>query len=488
MNHRISNASIIKNAIMGGLNRGLALVFPLITFAYVSRVLGVTNYGKYNFSQSIYSYFSLAAELGIATYAVREGVKCRNDEKKIARFASEIFSINLIMTFISYLALFLLLWISDGLAGYRNCILICSVSMIFSTIGIEWFYGIYEEYTYITVRNAIFKVVSILLMFVFVRQQNHYLRYAAVCVFASSGSSVLNFVRSRKYCRIRPIWKNNFRYHIRPLVIFAAINIAVYIYNSSDITMLGILSNDFEVGLYSAASKIYRLTKSILLAVLTVTIPRLSLYVGQKEMDKYRDLLKKIIDFMNLTMIPMTVLVIMEGKDILLIIAGEDYLGAYPSLVILSIAVICSMYAWISSQCVLVPNGRERDNLISTVYGAIVNICLNIILIPEIGSAGAAFTTILAEFLVAVYCTINAKKILDFRYIDKSMISVLIGSVGMAVLGFLVSGHVANVHYRLIISTIISCSFYIIILLLMKNRYATEIYGSVKKVMNKKNK
>lgn len=485
MNDQISNVSIKKNAIMGGLNRGLALLFPLITFAYVSRVLGVTNYGKYNFSQSICSYFSLAAELGIATYAVREGVQYRNDDEKITQFASEIFSINLIMTFISYTALFLLLRISDGLDGYKNCILICSISMIFSSIGIEWFYGIYEEYTYITIRNAIFKVISILLMLLFVRQQEHYLRYAAVCVFSGSGSCVLNFVRSRRYCKIRPIWKNNFKYHIKPLIIFAAINVAVYIYNSSDITMLGILSTDSEVGLYSAASKMYRLIKSILLAILTVTIPRLSMYAGQKDKIRYKSLLKRIIDFMNMAMIPMTILVIMEGRDILFIIAGEDYLGAYPSLVILTIAVICSMYAWISSQCVLVPNGKEKENLISTVYGAVLNMCLNIFMIPKFGSAGAAFTTILAELFVAVYCTVKAKKVTGFCYVDKNMISILTGSVGMVLCGLLVS-NVTNLYYRVVLLSIISSGLYVIILLLMKNSYAVEIFESVKKAINKK--
>ncbi|MCM1326113.1 MAG: flippase [Bacteroidales bacterium] len=486
MNNKSKNISIKKNAIMSGLNRGLSLLFPLITFAYVSRVLGVTNYGKYNFSQSIYSYFSLAAGLGIATYAVREGVKYRNDEEKISRFASEIFSINLITTFISYIALFALLWISDGLAEYKDCILICSISMFFSTIGIEWFYGIYEEYTYITVRSAVFKVISLLLMLIFVRQQEHYLRYAAVCVFATSGSCVLNFLRSKKYCEIRLIWKNNFKYHIKPLIIFAAMNIAVYIYNSSDITMLGIFSTDSEVGLYAAASKMYRLIKSVLLAVLTVTIPRLSLYIGQEDKSKYGDLLEKVIHFMNLTMIPMIVLVIMEGRDILFIVAGADYLGAYSSLVILTLAVICSMYAWISSQCVLVPNGKEKENLIGTVYGAIMNICLNIFLIPMFGSAGAAFTTILAEFFVAVYCTVKAKTVADFRYVDKDMISILLGSVGMILCGFLISGFVTNLYCRFVLSSIISSGLYIIILLLMKNRYAVEIFESVKKVMNYK--
>ncbi len=444
--------SIKKNAMMGGINRFVSLIFPLISFTYVSRVLGVENYGKYNFSQSIFSYFALIAELGISTYAIREGIKYRYDKEKMSTFVSEIFSISSFMTFVSYIALSIVLFVADNLTAYRSCILICSIAMIFTAIGVEWLFSIFEEYTYITLRNIFFKILSLILMFCLVKKQDDYLMYALISVFASSGSCVLNFIKARSYCRINIIFSKQLMKHLKPVFVFAAINLAVYIYNSSDVTMLGILANDEAVGLYSAASKMYKLAKSTILAILTVTIPRLSLYASEKNNKSFEELLKKVINYMNLLMLPIVAMIIVEGKDILLIIAGDEYSGAYSTLVILSIAIICSMYAWISSQCVLIPKGLENVNLYSTVVGALINIGLNAILIPKYGALAAAGTTVVAELLVAIFSAYKAQKMAQFKLFEKNTLYILVAVIVMLLTGHLMSGLSNNAYIRFFIT------------------------------------
>ena len=478
--------SIKQNALMGGINKFVSLIFPLISFTYVSRILGVENYGKYNFSQSIFSYFALIAELGISTYAIREGVKYRDDREKMSEFASEIFTINLLMTLISYIALGALLFLSRGLFAYRACIGICSIAMIFTVIGVEWLFSVYEEYTYITIRNIIFKLVSLGLMFILVKNREDYLWYAGICVFASSGSCILNFIKAYSYCDIHISIGKQLKKHTRLIFVFAAINIAVYIYNSSDITMLGMFADDIAVGLYSAASKMYKLAKSTLLAMLTVTIPRLSLYVNENDKKKFKDLLNKVINYMNLLMIPLIMLIIIEGKDILTIIAGEEYLDAYITLVVLAIAIVCSMYAWISSQCVLVPNGKESENLYSTLIGAIINIILNIGLIPRFGSEAAACTTVVAELFVAIYCTVKAKKYIKYKFINRNTDFILLGAAIMFGSGYFIKKLISHLYLRFFLVSIITAIIYVAIVLLAQNEYAYEIINILKKQIGNK--
>lgn len=156
--------SIGMNAFLNGLRSVLNLLFPLITFPYVSRVLSVSGIGIYNFSNTYISYFILIAGLGIATYAIREGAKYRNDRRKIEEFSSQIFSINMIATVIAYVLLFASLLIFKNLSNYVSCILIFSLQILFTTLGTEWIYTIYEDYAYITVRSIFFKVISIFLL------------------------------------------------------------------------------------------------------------------------------------------------------------------------------------------------------------------------------------------------------------------------------------------------------------------------------------
>ena len=134
----MKNKSIGINAVVNGIKTFLSIAFPLITYPYISRILQVENLGRYNFSHSIIDYFYLFSALGIATYAVREGPKYRNSRKDVSKFASEVFTINIISTAIAYIALFVLLYYSEQLHSYASIILVLSISMLFTTFGCEW--------------------------------------------------------------------------------------------------------------------------------------------------------------------------------------------------------------------------------------------------------------------------------------------------------------------------------------------------------------
>lgn len=203
--------SLAMNAFLNSFRSVMNIIFPLITFPYVSRILTVEGMGIYNFSSSIVNYFMLIAALGISTYAIREGAKYRTDKSKITQFSSEMFTINLCSTVLAYLLLFLCLIVFSKLRNYTICILIFSLQIFFTTIGTEWIYQIYEDYSYITVRSIIFQIISIILLFTFVKGPDDYLNYAGITVFSAVGSNILNFIHARKYCNIHIVFHINWR-------------------------------------------------------------------------------------------------------------------------------------------------------------------------------------------------------------------------------------------------------------------------------------
>lgn len=237
----MNNKSIKINAVLNGIRTILNLLFPLITFPYISRVLSIDEIGKYNFSLSVISYFMLIAALGIDKYAVREGTKYRDNKNEMSKFASRIFTVNMASTTLSYLLLLAYMIFSIKAHSYRICIMIFALQILFTTIGTEWLYTIYEEYRYITIRSIIFKVISIALLFVFVQKEGDYLGYACITVFATVGSNILNFINSKKYCNIRIKFGFDWKNYLKPILIIFAANVAVQIYVNSDITILGYL-------------------------------------------------------------------------------------------------------------------------------------------------------------------------------------------------------------------------------------------------------
>ncbi len=188
----MKNKSLAKNAILNGIRNGLDLLFPLITFPYVSRVLRVERLGEYNFANSVIGYFVLLAGLGISSYAIREGTKLRGNKDEFDFFASSVFTINVVSTVISYICLFICLWFSNGLHKYSILIIVFSIQIVFITIGVEWVYSIYEEYLYITLRGIVFKILSIIFLFIFVKTEEDVIAYAGITVFASVGSNIVN--------------------------------------------------------------------------------------------------------------------------------------------------------------------------------------------------------------------------------------------------------------------------------------------------------
>lgn len=471
-----NNKSLGLNAILNSLQSLLNLIFPLITFPYISRTLSVDGVGEYNFANSIVSYFILLAGLGISVYAVREGAKFRHDRQKFSQFASEIFTINIVSTVIAYLTLFLALALSTSLQKYNVAILVFSIQIFFTTLGVDWIYTIYEEYGYITVRNIVFKVISLILLFIFVRHRNDCLNYIVITVIASTGSYLLNFFHAKEFCDIRLVFRFNWREYLVPIFTIFASTVAIKIYLASDVTMIGLIKGDYSVGIYSTATKIYSIVGAMLSAVTAVAIPRLAMLMGQKRMDEYQGLLDQLINILLMIILPGIIGLFMLSKDVILIIAGEKYLRATPALQITCFAILGSAMSTVFNQCALMPAKREKKTLISSTTSAVLNIGLNFILIPMFAEVGAAFTTVLAEFMMMTMNFFFSRDITGFVFKDKqtwkNIFSSLIGCFGIASICRLSSTIFNSIFIRVLASVTGSVFIYIAILLLLRNKVA----------------
>lgn len=209
--------SIAMNAVLNIIKTVSAIIFPLVTFPYISRVLDVDSIGSYNFAASIISYFTLIAGLGVNNYAIREGAQYRNDRNKISRFASEVYSINIISSVVAYLLLFFVVANSAKLQNYGTILLILSAEVVFTCVGVNWIYNIIEEFWYITFVTVLFQVISMILMFVLVKTNQDLLKYVGIVVFANVGGQVLYRLKARKYVDVRAVFDKSLVKHLAPI-------------------------------------------------------------------------------------------------------------------------------------------------------------------------------------------------------------------------------------------------------------------------------
>lgn len=465
--------SLGLNAFLNGLRNVLNLIFPLITFPYVSHVLSVDGMGKYNFSGNYVGYYTLIAGLGIATYAVREGAKYRDNYQKISDFASQVFTINVVSTLVAYVLLFISLIVFKNLRAYLVCILIFSLTIVFTTIGTEWVYTIFEDYSYITIRSIAFKIISIVLLFIFVKKPGDYLWYAAITVFSSVGSNVLNFIHAKTLCSVKIVKNVNWKYHLKPILIIFSSSIAVSIYAISDVTILWLLKGDYAVGIYSVATKIQTVSQGLLTAILTVTIPRLAMLFGQRRFREYHRILGNLINTLAMLVLPMAVGIIMLSKEITLIIAGKKYLDSVMALRIIAWTIVFSLFSWLLSDCVLLPAKREKYILRNTITCAIFNVVLNFILIPFISYDGSSLSTVLTELLSMMLNYYRAKDIVKDVVLSKqnqyNIITGVLGCCLIAVICMVIKLWSLNILLTIVLSVVCSGIGYFALLYLLRN-------------------
>lgn len=478
--------SLAVNAVLNVVRNVSGILFPLITFPYVSRVLGVEGLGKYNFAYSIITYFNMLAGLGISTYAIREGSGFREDKEKLSKFASEILLLNTITTIMSYLTLGISILCFQKLHEYVTLILILSVQIVFTTLGIEWFYSIYEEFSYITIRTIAFKAISLILIFILVRSEKDLPYYSAITAFAVTGSGILNMIHSRKYCKysFQPI--SSLKKHIKPVMIMFASNVAVMIYVSSDTTILGILKDDYQVGLYSVSGKIYAVLKTVISSILIVAIPRLAALYSNKKIEEYNTTLQGVLDAITTIMIPCIVGVVMLSEEMVILVGGKEYTEASMSLKILALALLFSLYGWTYTQCVLMPSKNEKMVSIAAITSAVVNIALNFILIPFLGVNAAALTTVIAEGIMFVMCYIKGRNITTASILNRNSFQVFIASIPIIIVCLFCHKYCQNSLGCICISVVLSAVLYFGILLLWKNAQIIVIFDKARKIVVRK--
>lgn len=474
--------SIKLNAILNVLKSTCGVVIPMITYPYVSRVLGVSNYGKYGFSESIVTMLAIIASLGIPTYAVREGARYKDDPDKLNKFCSEVFNINLMSLAISLLLLVVLRLTSRKISA--NWILICllTINTISNVVGREWITSIFEDFLYITIRYLIFQLISVVTLFVFVKGPSNLVVYAFTVVLANASGYLFNILYVRKYVPYLLRFKLNLKKHLIPILYLFGVNLAIQVYIKSDIVILGFLTDDNSVGLYTLVSRIYSVVKMVLNAIIMVAIPRVSLYLGKRRIDEYNELLNNLRKYLYTMALPCIVGLFFESKNIMLLMGGAEYLDGSRSLQILCLALFFAVFGCFYSQGVIVPNRKDKVFFFATLTAAVINIGFNFVLIPFWGIEAAALTTVMAEICVFSICRVKSRKLATFSIRSKDFIAAIVGCIIIGFCCSIVNQIQINGMIQLAISIVLSILLYLVVLSAFKSSIVTEMLSFVKNI------
>ena len=471
--------SVKYNFIMNAILTVAGIIFPLITFPYISRVLLVEGSGKVAFATSVVTYFTMFASLGIPTYGVRACAIVRDNKEKLSKTVQELLIISGGTTLLTYIVFGISLFVIPEFAQERTLLLIVGLGIGLNTIGVQWLYNALEQYSYITTCSILFKVIGMILMFLLVKESSDYQIYGGVYVIASFGSYVLNFICLRKFVTFQKTGTYQFKQHLKHIMVFFAMSAGASIYLNLDVVMLRFLQSNEAVGYYNAGIKVKTVLVTCVTSLGTVLLPRLSYYIETADKKAFQLMVGKAFRFVFVAASAVTVYFSIFARESILLLSGEAFLPAVGPMMILMPTVLLIGLSNVTGIQILTPNGREREVMYSIWGGAILYFVLNLIVIPKFSANGAALSTLLAEGMVLLLQCWFLRDVL-WSYIRqvqcwKIVIALAVASVMTIPVKIWID---SGVFVTLLVSAIVFFGGYAVVLLLLKEPFVSEILNS----------
>ena len=312
-----TNNSILKNIIYKFSLEVLRIFIPIISVPYIYRIFKPGVMGQIEFSQSIVGYFFIFAGFGVYTYGLREISRVRNDEKKRNKLFTELFLISTISSiFVTVIYLFYVYFKFNNDILLKNMLLINSIHLISYIFYIEWINEAFENYKFISQKTIFVKVLNLICIFLFIKMSDDFYRYLFLINIFIFINNLISFIYIRKYIKFdfKNLKIKNYMFPLGMILLISNINI---LYTQLDKITLGFYSENIsEVAYYGVAQKVMSILMVIIMSIISVTMPRLSFYLGQNKKDEYEKTFNKIFPFIYLLLFPIGVGIIILSRDI----------------------------------------------------------------------------------------------------------------------------------------------------------------------------
>lgn len=470
---------VIRNYLYNVGYQVLAIIVPLITSAYVSRVLRPEGVGANAFTNSIIQYFILFASMGIGYYGNRQIAYVRDNRSKMAKTFWEIQIVKTIMTLVSIIAFEIFLIFYTRQFDYMVA---QSLNLVAVAFDISWFYEGVENFKVTVLKNSLVKIVSMIAIFLFIKGPYDVTLYIVVLALSTLlGNLTLwpDIYRDLPKVKIRSL---NPWIHFLPMVELFIPQIATQVYVQLNRTMLGVMVNETASGYYQYSDSLVKLILALVTATGTVMLPHVANAVSHGDMKKVNQMLYKSFDFVSAMAVPM-----MFGLAAISLTLAPKYYGpgygpVGPAMMIESIVIIMIAWSNVLGVQYLLPIHHQKQFTISVTVGALINIVLNFPLIEIWGLDGAMWSTVLSESGVTLYQLIVIRGLLSYKELFKGTWKYLLSGLGMFLLVFWMNIHLKDSWLMMGLEVAVGVIIYTIMVIILR----APIVGQAKQLIKEK--
>lgn len=473
---------VVKNFIYNTGYQLLAIVIPIVTMPYLARVIGAEGMGQYSYAYSIAYYFVMFIMLGLNNYGNRTIAGVRNKKALLSKVFFEIYTMQFIMGLIAS-GCYVVYCLTIGKSSTFSWIL--GLYILSAIIDINWvFFGL-EKFKFTVTRNTIIKIASTVAIFVFVKKEQDLVLYVIIIMISFLLSNIVLWPAVMKEVSWCKVSAKDIMKHVKPnLVLFIPI-IAVSLYKYMDKIMLGSLSSMEQVGFYEYSEKIIQIPIAIVNSLAVVMLPRMSYLVANKknnEEDKY--ITASIIVSMFLsTSLCFGLMGI--SKEFVPLFYGIKYLPCINLFYILLPSCCFIAFASVIRTQFLIPHKMDSIYIISVIIGAVVNVVVNLLLIPRFQAVGAAIGTLLAEAAVCFYQAFKIRCYIEIRRHFLNGLPFIASGIAMFLILLLLPVHVNSLILQICIKILVGVIAYLCLCLILVRFNHVEykfIHGTFSKI------
>lgn len=437
--------TIKKNFLYNSLYQILILAVPIITTPYLTRTIGADGVGIYSYNYSITNYFMMFVLLGLENYGNREIAKNKNDKNKLSYTFSSIYLLQLFMGILVIISYSIFIFLSGQNSFYA---LIFGINIIATCLDINWaLYGL-ELFKSVALRNTLIKVITTILIFSLVKNKNDVSIYCLIMLLCNLLSQVCAWpILLKKTYLQRPKIRDIFR-HLKPNLWLFLTVLSVGIYKSTDKIMLGIFDpQKTQVGFYELSERIISIPNILVISLGTVMMPRITYMISNNE-SKYIDTILPSMFFSLFISTSMCFGIMGISKEFVPLFYGEGFELCISLFLILTPCSLFMSFASVIRTQYILPNSMDKTLVKAGVYGNILNICINLMLIPTFNAIGAAIATLTAEMFGCLYQTLSVRNELPIKQYVRFTLPLLC-------IGFLMFLTIFNFDFSLITNSLL---------------------------------
>lgn len=465
---------VIKNYLYNVGYQVLAIIVPLITSAYVSRVLRPEGVGANSFTNSIIQYFILFANMGIGYYGNRQIAYVRENKDQMSKTFWEIQIVKTIMTLYAFVAfeIFMIFYTRQPEYMWAQ-----SLNLVAIAFDISWFYEGIEDFKVTVLKNSLVKILSMMAIFVFIKGPNDVTLYIIVLALSTLIGNLTLWPNIR-----RDLNKVSFKFlnpwqHFLPMAELFIPQIATQVYVQLNKTMLGVMVNETSSGYYQYSDNLVKLILALVTATGTVMLPHVANAVSHGNMQKVNKMLYKSFNFVSAVSYPM-----MFGLAAISLTLAPKYYGpgygpVGPAMMIESIVILIIAWSNVLGVQYLLPIHKQKQFTWSVTLGAVVNLILNVPLIRIWGLNGAMWSTVLSEISVTLYQMWAVRNLLSFKELFADSWKYFIAGLVMFVPVFWMNTHLNSSWLMMGIEIIVGIVVYGITILILRTSIIKEAKG-----------